>query len=108
MAISTGIALGWKPPKLVVNLNADGDFIAELVSDVGDFPDETVIELRFNLVGSVPIVWPATIVGDSARWNVDKVDVAVVLAADPISAKLHYGNATSDIVWYRGDDRDLT
>jgi len=105
---STSIALGWKPPRLIVNLNRDGDFIAELISDTGDFAVDTEIELRFNRVGAASIVWPATITGDSARWEVDKVDVAIVLDADPISAKLHYGNATSDIVWYRGDDRDLT
>jgi len=105
---SSGIALGWKPPRLIVNLNRDGDFVAELVSDTGDFPVDTEIELRFNRVGGLPIVWPATIVGDSARWEVDKVDVAAVLDADPLSAKLHYGVGTLDIVWYRGDDNDLT
>lgn len=105
---SDAIALGWKPPKLTVNLNSDGDFIAELISDTGDYPPDTEISLVFLPAGAPPIVWPATVSGASAQWEVPKVDVAVVLDADPISAKLHYGNGVRDIVWYRGDDRDLT
>ena len=102
------LALGWKPPRLVVNLNSDGDFVAELISDSGDFPTGSQIELRFIVTGAVPIVWPAYVVGPSARWDVSKEDVAIVLDADPVAAKLHYGNGASDIVWYRGDERDLT
>ena len=108
MPLSDSIALGWKPPKLTVYLNRDGDFVSELISDVGDFAVGTEIELRFIPAGAAPIVWPATVLGASARWNVPKEDVAEVLDADPIAVKLHYGNASNDLVWYRGDDNDLT
>ena len=103
------IQLGWVPPSMEINLNRDGDFVAELISDLGDFAEGTTAALRFVIPGpTADIVWPATVVGPVIRWVVDKALVAAVLDAKPDLAKLDYATPDYELVWYRGIPHDLT
>jgi hypothetical protein len=92
-----------------INLDRDSDFVAEVVSVTGDWPDGTGVEIRFDLPGVAPdIVWPATVDGASARWNVSKDDVADALDAEPKGVKMHYVTDINDLVWFKGASRDFT
>lgn len=103
------IQLGWVPPSMEINLSRDSDFVAELISDVGDLPAGTAVALRFVIPGpTADILWPATVVGPSIRWVVDKTVVAAVLDAEPDTVKLDYSTPVYELVWYRGVPHDLT
>ena len=96
------ITLGWDAIKMTVQLSRDSDFIAALISDEGDWPDDTLIELRFSGEGMAPVAWPADIVGPRATWEMDKDDVAAILTAGATVAKLFY----NDMLWAKGVIRD--
>lgn len=95
------INLGFVPLALTVTLAADADFAATLVAQDG-WPVDTQIELRFPLPGST-VVWPATVVGTDAAWNVDIPDVAALLVGQPRRVRLYYSDgAGADLLWASG------
>lgn len=95
------IHLGFTPEPLTVTVAADSDFVATLVAEDG-WPAGTAIELRFPLPGQV-IVWPATVDGTDAAWDVDVPEVAALIAARPWGVRLHYSDgAGTDLLWATG------
>lgn len=99
------VSLGWKPIPLTVVLARGGDFVASLELEGGEtWPDGTVIDLLFTVTQtSTPIVWSASIDSAVATWDVDATDVAEVLDAHALRARvrLTYSDGT-EIIWMAG------
>lgn len=98
---------GFQPYSLRVHLiKADADFVCTIrTSDASDFPAGTQVVLKFGT--DTPITWTATVTGSEAVWNVDKDDVADLLAAPftgrQIPAHITYTDpAGVDLVWFSG------
>jgi len=99
------VTLGLVPFDLNVELAADADFASTITNNVGNWAVGTVIELRLSASssGSTPTVWPATITGANASWEVNKSSVATALAAGVSYARLHYIDAAAeDLLWGKG------
>jgi hypothetical protein len=95
------IVLGLTPIAVDVALPRGGDFVAALLSET-PWPAGIAIQLRFT-TGSTAIVWPATIAGPRASWDVPAAQVATLLAAAPTAVRLHYVEPDGTVlVWGRG------
>lgn len=103
-----GISLGLQPIELVVILVRSGAFVSALVADT---PWLAGTAITLELYGgkapdgslSSPVVWPATVAGTGAAWDVTPTGVASVLDAGHHYARLHYTAAGGDsLVWGRG------
>ncbi|HTF49425.1 MAG TPA: hypothetical protein VK735_18440 [Pseudonocardia sp.] len=95
--------LGPQPIGFRVNLPADADFTGEVVSDGDPFDPDAWIELRFDL--NPVVAWRAEIDPDDlhiARWYVDEIEVAAVIAARPTKVRLHYELGEADLLWDTG------
>lgn len=97
------VAFGYKPFSLAVNLAADSDFIQMLVAFM-EWPGGTVIELRFfDDAGAQLGLWPATISGPQAMWDVPRAVVAAMIALDPREVRLFYIDVDDDeLLWGKG------
>lgn len=97
------VALGWRPQDFTVQLSGGGDFVATLVSQPA-WPVGTAMELHFSVtqVESSPIVWPATVTGDTASWDVVATEVDAVLSVNACFVRLYYISGGSTIVWMSG------
>jgi hypothetical protein len=99
------IVLGSVPDTLTVSLAYGGDFLQTLEApfnwDVG-----VAIELHFSTNPDDPtgaFVWPATITGVFATWDVVAATVGMVLNAGAVYARLVYTDASGDVmVWATG------
>lgn len=89
--------LGNTPQDMVVQIAEGADFVSTIRRDDGDWPDGIVIELRIG-----DTTWPSTIVGDEARWNVDKDIVAPVLDNAFAPARLYYIDGDTELLWAKG------
>lgn len=100
--MSGSIALGFVPTALTVTLAEGGGFTSALVSDGGDWPDGTVIALEFD--NAPPIVWPASISGPRAQWDIDPDQVAQVyeLGGRTRVKLTHTAPDATRIVWATG------
>lgn len=94
----SAITLGNEPEQLRVVLVRDGDFVSTLTNADGNWSPTAVIDLR---IGDL-VVWPATIVGDVAAFDVDKVAVNQVLDDQVSKVSLFYTDGTADLCWARG------
>lgn len=108
------VTFGWEPLEFVVALSRGGDFVFTLESQINGaatpWPAGIGIELRFSTTtpdeDPTPIVWPATITGTNASWDVPATSVAAVLDAPARYARLRYTEADgSKLVWMRGNVR---
>lgn len=88
------VTLGLAPIPITVVLVSGSDFKCTLESSE-DWPDGFEIELRFSITAEEtdPIVWPATVDGALATWNVPADEVAAVLAARALHARVRYVEA---------------
>lgn len=107
-----GIAFGFTPLEIGITLSPDADFYTSLVNADG-WEDGVGIELRFPIPGADSaswVVWPATISGTTAAWDVVKTSVnTVVTQAKGIGGsgrarvRLHYIDTSgNDLLWGEG------
>lgn len=89
--------LGQAPEKLTVVLVAGADFVSSLDRSDGEPWPDVEISLDFGTA-----VWPATLDGASARWNVDQADVDALLATRPRSVRLWYVDGPTRLLWAQG------
>lgn len=96
------VVLGFQPIDIVVTLAADSDFLTKFFAQDG-WPVGTQIELRFtNSTGPV-VVWEATVSGTDAVFSEDVASVAALIAAGPLSVRLHYLDTSGDdLLWGKG------
>lgn len=91
--------LGAIPKQMEVELSSGADFIQTMHTETGDpWPVGTAVELRF----SDGTTWAATITTNQIAWNVDKADVATLIATHAKNAQLFYVNGTVDLLWASG------
>jgi hypothetical protein len=68
-------------------LNQYSDFVTEIISDAGSWPDGCSIEFRFQPSNTTTwTTWPATITGATASWDVLPADVATLVATQTLPA----------------------
>lgn len=100
------VTLGWVPLDFTLALANGGDFVTALDASPTDWPAGTGIEIR---IGPSPeedlitTVWPATITGSLASWNVPATQVQTVLDAQDSYAWMYYiepGGGT--LLWMKG------
>lgn len=112
------VTFGRKLPDFVLELPLDGDFrftlrARQTLTEPVDWPDDSEIEFRFHRTADPrndldPIIWPATIDGPNATWNVPEIDVAEVLTEDALHVRLRYREPPSapsippSWTWMRG------
>jgi len=95
----TGIGLGFEALTLEVRLAPDSDFVGVLIAEDG-WPDGTVLELRFP---DTAVVWPATVVGESASWDVPAAQVAAALVGGVQRVRLLcLDDDGPDLLWAAG------
>lgn len=91
--------LGYTPEKFKVIVAAGADFYAALTrSDDTDWPASSVLTLDFG----EGTLWEATLSGATAQWNVDQVDVDVLIARRPRGVKLWYVDGATRLLWAHG------
>ncbi len=98
------VALGFVPIDCTVALSAGGDF-SQTLTATPPWPAGTAVELHFSPTpaeGPSTIVWPATISGANATWNVPAVSVAAVLNAQALYVTIHYVTSIGTLVWMVG------
>lgn len=91
------VRLGAVPQQFALALTEDADFVCTLLSQDGDWPVAAVIAIEV-----ADQEWVATLAGPEARFNVDKADVATVIAASPTKFRLTYTEGDADLVWGAG------
>lgn len=94
------VTLGHEPERMSLLLVEDADFVCTLRN--GDGPWSSGIVVAIEVAGTV---WTATIVGDEARFAVDKVAVNAAIAtigATAASFRLTYTEGSTDLVWGQG------
>ncbi len=95
------IGLGLRAQDLVVALYRGGDFVSALLSDT-PWPSGTAITLELY-GGTGSIVWPATVSGARADWDIHVAGVAAVLDAGHRYARLNYSTSAGDqVIWAQG------
>lgn len=103
------LSFGSKPRPGTLYLSRYGNFVTELISSTGSWPDYAALEFRFIPSNSfVWTSWPATIDGAIASWNVDKDDVATVLSLGSASYRLFYTEGIYDLEWSKGSIVDVS
>lgn len=95
------ISLGFTPIPIAVQFSYGGEFVCNLVNHAQPWENGTHIELRFAVSKTAtPIVWPATISGNVAAWDVSATGVQAVIDAEAWVARLHYIDPSgNDLVW---------
>lgn len=107
--MSGPLTFGTTPRPGILYLSRYGDFITELISSTGSWPDYAALDFRFMPSNSSTWTsWPATIDGAIASWNVDKDDVAAVLSLGAGSYRLFYTEGTYDLEWSKGSIVDVS
>lgn len=96
------INLGYVPQRLTVTLVEGGDFATALLAP-DDWPDGTEIELRLAGGTNDPVVWPATVQGPRADWDLAAVAVQDVIDARVSRARLVCSTPDGNVlVWAEG------
>lgn len=96
------------PERGTLALSRYGDFVTEIISDDGAWPDEAELEFRFYPEGSSVVTWAATVDGDTALWNVDKAQVASVLDTGVGVYRLFYISGSYDLELSKGQIKNVT
>jgi hypothetical protein len=97
------IILGVTPRPMVLDLDADADFVCTLVAQDGDWPPTATISIEV-----ADQTWTATLAGPEARFNVDKAQVQAVIdqVGDQLARfKLLYVDGDTELTWGRGPVR---
>lgn len=96
------INLGASPDRLTVTLTRGADFVTGMDSLDGPWPETAVVRLVFN--DTADTIWPATIAGAAADWNVDKAEVDALIGrlTNPKNVQLTYTDGTADLTWAQG------
>lgn len=94
------ITLGQAQLPFTVLLAEGADFVATITYDDGDYPGGLSVDLKFDDPDDT--VWPATIVGDTLTWDVDKAEVATLISGDPKRAIVTWTDGALDLIWMRG------
>lgn len=99
---------GYQPFEFTLPLSSGSDYSFTLQSTPA-WPTGTSIELRFatdidESKSTVPVVvWPATITGANATWNVAASNVQIVLDTQARYVKLRYiDSSVNTLVWGKG------
>jgi hypothetical protein len=95
------VTLGARPDGLTVRLTTGADFIATLTNQSGDWAEGATITLVFS--DTEETVWPATITGADAAFNVDKAIADTIPNRTKVDLK--YTSGDIDQVWARGTVR---
>lgn len=103
------ITFGWVPLEFTVALARGSDFVFTLIADP-TWPAGIAIELRLSVTGPgenpSPTVWPATISGSNASWDVPAAAVGAVIDTGVRFARLRYREPDgSALVWMKGGVR---
>lgn len=100
------ITLGSDGEQLVVVIPVDADFVTTL-SAATPWPTGTQIELHFSDTPSdTPVIWPATVAGTTATFNVSKASAQPVVTARLSLVRLFYSPGGSGILlWAHGTTR---
>lgn len=97
------LALGKKALALEVSLYREADFVDSLQREDGTpWPVGSTLTLQITLGDNSTVSWPATYAGDTARWNVDKVEVMAAINARPKAVRLWYVEDDADLLWGQG------
>ena len=103
---------GGLPVRASFTLSNDADFYQQVkTSDGSDFPATSILELRWlNAADEVIVTWSATVDGPIAVFREDKSDVADLLAAKPVQARLFYedGAGGPELILAQGNIHDLS
>lgn len=91
------ITLGAAPQTMTLVLVEDSDFVAVLTTADPSWPVGVGIAIK---VGAA--TWNATIVGNEARFEVDKAAVNTVIAGAPTTFVLTYVEGTTELTWGAG------
>ena len=95
------VKLGVQPGTLELFIPRSGDFVCTLQRrDNVAWDLATLITLSIGETS--PVTWTATLDGVFARFAVDEVAVAVVVANKPRTARLFYENGATRLLWLRG------
>lgn len=102
-AVRGSLTFGFNPEPGTMYLNQYSDFVTEIISETGSWPDGAAIEFRY-LPSNVTtwITWPATITGATASWDVPAVDVAALLASGVTQYRLFYAVGSMELEWSIG------
>lgn len=107
--MTTTLSFGTSPIPGVIKLSRYSDFVTEMISNTGSWPDTAQIEFRFLAANTNTwVTWPATISGPIATWNVDKDDVAAMLNTGATRYWLFYLEGDYDLEWSKGPIEEVT
>lgn len=97
------LTFGFIPEPGTMFLSQYSDFVSEIVSETGSWPDNASIEFRY-LPNNITTwtVWPATITGATASWDVDAATVAALLASGVTQYRLFYTVGATELEWSKG------
>lgn len=100
------ITLGSEGEQLVVVIPVGADFVTTL-SAATPWPTGTQIELHLsNTLSDVPVIWPATVAGTTAVFNVAKTVTQAVIDARLSLARLYYSpGGAGTLLWAHGTTR---
>lgn len=99
------ISLGNRPERLSVFLYRDSSFLSSIEVTPGPWPDGTIIELELRATETdpSPTVWPATVEGAFARWELPSADVNDALNEGLEHVRLIYREADGTrLLWAEG------
>ncbi len=101
--MSSPLVFGFVPKPGTMYLNQYSDFVSEIISVSGSWPDGAAIEFRY-LPNNVTTwtTWPATITGATASWDVPAVVVAALLASGVTQYRLFYAVGGAELEWSSG------
>lgn len=103
------ISFGFIPISGSMNLSRYGDFVAQIISNTGSWPDDSTVEFRFQPANVTTFtVWEGTIDGAIASWSVDKVEVAALLDSGVSEFLLIYAKDDYDLEWSKGPVKDVS
>lgn len=84
-------------------LNQYSDFVTEIISNSGTWPDGCSMQFQFQAPNSLAITtWAATVSGATASWDVAASDVAALLATGVSVYRLFYLINSSEVEWSKG------
>ena len=86
------LEFGTVPKRASFTLSSDADFYTQVAtSDASNLPGTAVFTIKFyNSADAVVGSYVATVATDTATWQVDKADVATLLAATPTQGRIYY------------------
>lgn len=97
--------IGSRPKSLTVNLTRDSDLLCSLKATEA-YETGTTIELELKTKTDTH-TYEATIVTDTATFNVDYLEVNQILDEGPTTARLFYYQGDVDLLWAKGTVKEV-